>query len=434
VRDLGDRVTFSPEGRIVSQTHALDLSATKGAEIAIEQSAFRQSSSLRLRLEGASSVRFVGNLSGEDSLAWVDKAVERTIPFFEATGSSTGEKIFQGNRIFRSGVHITGKGWKIGGESDLESNLIIGLRAGLFAYGEGTVVRGNYVHVLMPRTPEYPYWSQVATFTSARGALAEHNVIRDGEWIVQFVEGEFRYNLICDINDHNLLRNGSTGRIHHNLFVAGKPDHPPGQMNGCIFIVYAPKDGQEGAEIWNNTFDASGQLNVPGIEVNPGGWVKSLRNNVFYNFAHEVKFISSAQAMVRPIWNEPLAEPGPVRLGYADYNDFYSPLAKVKRNYALGVGGKAERKDAGFALNDLPRGGSPNEQVDPKFKGPIPAVFAFKDEDIRSGQVTVSKILSFYREAYTPAPGSPLIGAGDPADGAGTDIGAVPAPKAAPGK
>jgi ferric-dicitrate binding protein FerR (iron transport regulator) len=434
IRDLGDRVSFSPEGRIVSQSHAFDLSAVKEAQIAIEQSTFRASSSVRLKLEGASSVRFVGNLSGEDSIVWVDKAVERTSPFFEATGGSKGELIFQGNRIYRSGIHITGKGWTIGGESDAQSNLVIGLRAGLFAYGEGTVVRGNYVHVLMPRTPEFPYWSQVATFTSARGALAEHNVIRDGEWIVQFVEGEFRHNLICDINDHNLLRNGSTGRIHHNLFVAGKPDHPPGQMNGCIFIVYAPKDGQEGAEIWNNTFDASGQLNVPGIEVNPGGWVKSLRNNVFYNFAHEVKFISSAQAMVRPIWNEPLTEPGPARLGYADFNAFYSPQAKVKRNYALSVAGKTERKDAGFALNDLPRGGLPNDQVDPRFRGPLPAVFAFKDEDIKGGQVTVSKILAFYREAYTPAPGSPLIGAGDPADGPGTDIGAVPAPRGASGK
>jgi hypothetical protein len=34
-------------------------------------------------------------------------------------------------------------------------------------------------------------------------------------------------------------------------------------------------------------------------------------------------------------------------------------------------------------------------------------------------------MLAFYRGAYTPAAGSPLIGAGDPADGAGTNIGAV---------
>ena len=37
----------------------------------------------------------------------------------------------------------------------------------------------------------------------------------------------------------------------------------------------------------------------------------------------------------------------------------------------------------------------------------------------------VAKILATYREAYTPAAGSPLIGGGDPADGAGTNIGAI---------
>ena len=47
-------------------------------------------------------------------------------------------------------------------------------------------------------------------------------------------------------------------------------------------------------------------------------------------------------------------------------------------------------------------------------------MFAFADDDIKSGKVTVSKILAFYRDAYTPAPGSPLIDAGDPADGEGT--------------
>ncbi len=431
LKDVGDLTTFTKEGKFATQTHALDLTAVKEAEVAIERSTFSACSSIQLRLEGRSTARFVGNTSLENSIVWVDKAVEKSAPFFAATGGSPSPKVFQGNRIYRSGVHITGKNWRIGGEKDEESNLIIGLRAGLFAYGEGTLVRGNYVHVLMPRTPEYPYWSQVATFTTAKGALAEHNVIRDGEWIVQFVEGEFRHNLICDINDHNLLRNASTGRIHHNIFVAGKPDHPPGSMSGCIFIVYAPKEGEQGAEVFSNTFDAGGTMNVPGIEVNPGGFVKTLRNNAFYNFGHKEKYLSSAQAMVRPVWTEPLTEPPPVRLGYADYNLFFSPSAEVRKNYALGVAGKIERKDSGFGLNDVPRGGAPNDQADPKFKGPIPASFAFADEEIKAGRVTVSRILEFYRAAYTPDAGSPLIDAGDPADGEGTDIGAVDAGKPA---
>jgi ferric-dicitrate binding protein FerR (iron transport regulator) len=427
LRELGPLATFTKEGRPAGPSHAIDLAASGDAEILIEACVFAASSSVQLKLDGRSTARVVGNLSKEDSVVWVDKAVEKSAPFFASTGTSAAPKFFQGNRIYRSQVQITGRNWTIGGEKDAESNLIIGLRAGLFATGEGTVVRGNYLHVLMPRTPEYPYWSQVATFTSAKGALAEHNVIRDGEWIVQFVEGEFRHNLICDINDHNLLRNASTGRIHHNIFVAGKPEHPPGSMSACIFIVYAPRAGEQGAEIFNNTFDAGGTMNVPGVEVNPGGFVKSLRNNVFYNFGHQEKYMSSAQAMIRPAWTEPLTEPPPDRLGYADYNLFYSPLAKTKKVYALGVAGKTARRDPGFGRNDVPRGGALDEQVDPRFRGPIPAVFAFADDDIKAGRVTVSRILEFYRAAYAPAPGSPLVDAGDPADGEGTDIGAVDA-------
>jgi ferric-dicitrate binding protein FerR (iron transport regulator) len=423
--ELGDQPVFNGDKRVSSNAHALELHAAKDAEIAIDHSTFRACSSVSLRVEGTSTVRFCDNVSGEDSIVWVDKAVERSIPFFAATGNSNGPKAFQGNRIYRSNVNITGRNWMIGGATDAESNLIIGLRAGLFAYGDGTVVRGNYLHCLMPRSSEYPYWSQVATFTSARGALAERNVIRDGEWIVQFVEGEFRDNLICDINDHNFLRNGSTGRIHHNIFVAGRPDHPPGSQSACIFIVYPPKGGESGAEIFNNTFDAGDALNVPGVEVNAGGLVKSLRNNVFFNFPHGEKYMRSGQAMVRPAWTEPLSDPAPTALGYADYNAFFSPRAKVKKNYALAVAGKTERKDAGFALNDLPRGGARDEQVDPKFKGPIPSAFLFDDKDIKSGAVTVSTILARYRDLYSPGPGSPLIDAGDPADGEGTDIGAV---------
>ena len=37
----------------------------------------------------------------------------------------------------------------------------------------------------------------------------------------------------------------------------------------------------------------------------------------------------------------------------------------------------------------------------------------------------VSSVLALYRTHYTPQAGSPLIDAGDPAGGAGNDIGAV---------
>ena len=77
----------------------------------------------------------------------------------------------------------------------------------------------------------------------------------------------------------------------------------------------------------------------------------------------------------------------------------------------------------------MPRGGKIDEQADPRFKGPIPRAFPFSEDEIKSRKVGVSKILGLYRQAYTPAEGSPLIGAGDPADGVGTNIGAVGAAK-----
>lgn len=424
IRGLGAGATIEGD-KLTRERPAFDVRAAGEAEIAIEHCTFDSSSSLVLRLDGASRARIAGNLVRENSVVPVSKMVHLTRPFLAATGSSAAPKVFQGNRIYRSNVHVTGKQWLIGGDTDADSNLVIGLRAGIFAYGEGTVVRGNYVHVLMPRTPEYPYWSQVSTFTTARGALAEHNVIRDGEWIVRMVEGEFRYNVVCDINDHDLLQNGSTGRIHHNVFIAGRPDHPPGSMFACIAVIYKPAAAGEGIEIWNNTFDAGGTMNVPGVEVNPEAFVKSLRNNVFHNFAHGERYIKGAQAMVRPSWQETIPADKPDRLGYADYNLFHSPAARVRKNYALAVAGKTERKDAGFGLNDLPKGGAADEQVDPKFKGPPEDRFPFDDAEIKSGRVTLSRMLSHFRATYSPGPGSPLIDAGDPADGAGADIGAV---------
>jgi hypothetical protein len=324
---------------------------------------------------------------------------------------------------------IRAPGWLIGGDRDEDSNLFIGLRIGIAADGADTVVRGNYFHLRMPITPEYPYWSQISVFTTGRQVVGEHNVIRDGEWIVRFVEGEFRYNVITDIIDHDQMQNGSIGRVHHNLFLAGTSDSRQGSMSGCIFVVYPPKAPGEGIEVFNNVFDGGGRLDVPGIEVSPGGFVKSVRNNVFFNFAHREKYFKRPQAMIRMSWNEDPAEEKPARLGYADYNLFYNPGARSQRNYLLSVASKVERKDAGFGLNDIPRGGKVDEQADPRFKGPIPKAFPFSDDEVKARRVGVSKMLAFYRDAYTPAEGSPLIGAGDPADGEGTNIGAIGAAK-----
>lgn len=412
-------------GRIAREFPAIDLKAGGKGRIVVDHCMFDESSAIHVQTDDEATAVSYGNTIAENSIVGIDKDVGKSCDSFVAKGNSRALKRFQANLVTRGKISFTAPNWLVGGDEDAESNLLIGLRIGIFAQGEGIVVRGNYLHLRMPITKQYPYWSQVSTFTTAKGALGEHNVIRDGEWIVRFVEGEFRYNLITDIIDHDLMQNGSAGRIHHNLFVAGKSDSRPGSMSGCIAVIYPPAKEGDGIEIFNNVFDGGGWMNVPAIEVSSKAFVKSCRNNVFYNFGHTTDYYKRPQGMIRTAWNDDSTEAKPARLGYADYNAFYSPDSKAKRNYLLSVSGKTERKDAGFGLHDLPRGGKVDEQVEPKFAGPIPKAFPFTDDDIKAGKVTVSKILAVYRAAYTPAEGSPLIGAGDPADGEGANIGAV---------
>src|SRR5581483_5982733 len=221
---------------------------------------------------------------------------------------------------------------------------------------------------------------------------------------------------------HKFIVGPSAGtHIHHNIFARYCTVDP--NINSSIAVIYKGEDIQ----IYNNTCDAGGKglarpWHVPAIEVGSEAFLTSLRNNVFFN--HPTSF-SSGTATIRPGFSEKKTSPGPARLGYADYNLFYNPDAREKQNYALSVKGKTERIDAGFARHDVPVGGAKDAQVEPKFQGPLPKQFPFRDADIRAGKVTVAQILAHYRKAYTPAEGSPLLKAGDPADGAGSYIGAV---------
>jgi hypothetical protein len=434
IRDLGGLPRRTADDRVQGPGDpAFDLKVAGKGSVVIEHCTLDACSALHLRTDGESTATYCHNTVLENAVIAISKDIGNSGDCFTAIGNSKEKKWFQGNFLPRGKVVIRGANWLVGGDQDADSNLFIGHRIGIVADGAGTVVRGNYFHLLMPIAREFPYWSQVSVFTTGPGVVGEHNVIRDGEWIVRFVEGEFRYNVITDIVDHDLMQNGSNGRIHHNLFLAGTSDHRQGSMGACIAVIYAPKKPDEGIEIFNNVFDGGGRLDVPAIEVAPKAFVKSVRNNVFFNFAHKDRYYKRPQAMIRMIWNDEPEEEKPVRLGYADYNLFFSPSVKSPRNYLLSVSGKTERKDGGFGRNDIPWGGHLDDQADPRFKGPIPKSFPFADDDIKARKVGVSKMLSFYCEAYTPAVGSPLVGAGDPADGEATNIGAV-GPSKRPGE
>jgi hypothetical protein len=272
-------------------------------------------------------------------------------------------------------------------------------------------------------------WSQVANLnTLGAGSLAEENIFRTGHWITRGINGEMRGNVVLELDLHHHLQSGK-GLVHHNIFAGGLP-YPsryadPTTASRCTSFIdqFASTDG---LRVYNNTFDGRDVLygSCSGVNVGAGSLIPSVRNNVFYYLKLDPRW-----SVIDQGWGSaefPRVKPWPVRLGYADYNDFYcDPAVKTVNNYAVSVAGKTLRKDAGYALHDLAPGGPVNQQVDPRFRGPLPVNFPFSDADIKSGKVTVSAILDYYRSVYAPAEGSPLIDAGDPADGKGTDIGAV---------
>jgi hypothetical protein len=409
----------------------LDLvAAGEGEQIVVGHAVFDACGPVRLNNAGNSATAFRHNTIRETALVPVTNLPSESPPGFVATGSSPAAKRFQGNRVYKSVVEFTGtRNWLIGGDTDADSNLLIGVRASLSVHRSADMrVRGNYVHT---EIPSYR-WSQVHTLavvSPCPGLVVEHNVLRHGQWVVRGLTGEFRYNLVLDADAHNFII-GPRGKahIHHNIFARYCTVDP--NLNATISLIYKADDVQ----VYNNTFDGGGKemartWHVPVIEVASDGFLHSLRNNVFYN--HPTKF-HNGTATVRPGFFEKKTEPGPPRLGYADYNLFYNPDAAARDNYALSVKGKTERVDAGFARHDVPAGGEKDAQVEPKFKGPVPKRFPFADDDIKAGRVKVSQILAHYRDVYSPAAGSPLVNAGDPQDGPGSYIGAVGAGKDAP--
>lgn len=403
---------------------ALDLAAAgDGEAIVIEQSMFHACGAVHLANHGNSATVFRGNHLRASSYVPVTNLPSSSPPIFRATGTSAAQKLFQGNRIDKSVVLFENThNWLIGGPRDEDANLLIGPRASLSIHrSSAMLVRGNYVHTDIP-SYRYSQVHTLAVVSPCPGLVVEHNVLRHGQWVVRGLAGQLRYNLVLDADAHQFII-GPTAHthIHHNIFARYCTVDP--NLNSTIAVIYKGDDIQ----VYNNTFDAGGKAlarpwHVPAIEVGPDGFLASLRNNAFVH--HPTRF-AAGSATVRPGFAEKLTEPGPPRLGYADYNLFYNPEAAARDNYALSVVGKVERQGAGFALHDVPARGAKDAQAEPAFRGPVPTRFPFADEDILARKVTVVQILAHYRAAYAPAPGSPLLGAGDPADGPGSFIGAV---------
>jgi len=335
-----------------------------------------------------------------------------TLPVFSATGNSSAQKYFQGNNVGLSTVAFDStRNWLIGGSTDAESNVLMGVRCG-FTVNESSnmVLRGNYSQ------HNYPHrMSQGNNFQlDGDGFLVEHNVIRSSSWPVRGMGGELRYNLIDASGNSDEIIGGpmSNTNIHHNVivFTVSQTLYGPGVGLRLLYTV-------DGVQFHNNSMDGGGTFmefyGAP-ISVENGAMLGSLRNNVFYDFATQTGPVLAGA--VGESTNPPLQ-----RMRYADYNDFYNPDAGSQTNYGLGVVGVSPGA-AGYGLHDL---GGFNGHMNPKFAQPTAIPFPFLPEDIWNRTKKVSDVLATYRAMYTPASGSPLIGSGDPQDGPGGNIGAI---------
>ena len=392
----------------------------------IEDSVFEATGALNLTLSGTAIVR--NNEFRANNLLTFESSDPDAVPIITLSGMTSTAKLFQGNRIGAGRLIFDDTShWLIGGDTDEQSNILIGPRATINLTGgtSNVTVRGNYDH--------HNYrggWSQgfnlVFSQASNVGILVEHNLFRGSSWPIQNVTGEFRYNLIYGYG-HTWLRSGDDGAsIHHNVFA---PEEGGGELDQGIWFY----SGETGIQIYNNTFDGGGNdvsnndaggefpFAGPVVEVSNDSHVVSLRNNLMtYTRDYEN---SDGTAHV-------IGDAG--TFGSVDYNAFYSPDNSTRDNYD--VSGMTEGVTPGFAVHDA--SGSGTGVTDGQLAAsPFaqPRIYPFDslvdEAAVWNRTQRLSSILAAFRAHYTPASASPVIDAGDPGDndpeGRRTDIGAI---------
>lgn len=392
---------------LASFDNKVGINVTTSGGVDISGSIFEATAPLRLVANGSAPISLTGNeLRSTNYVTYVSADPTRS-PILDISGNTSGAKVMQGNNIGAGIVLITGmSGWQIGGLHDSEGNVLVGPRCVVVLDGSpNATIQGNYMH-----HDYYGGFSQGFNlqFSGNTTALAEHNVIRDSSWPLQSFGGEFRYNLMIN-SGHTFARGSqSQAKYHHNLFVHTQA--PNSQYDGAIYVYNSEKN----LVFDNNTVDVGGAVadyNAPALVLGSANVsFASVRNNVFTQF-------SPSRAIVAGAAGE--SSVSSARIAKADYNAWFNPLATGTPHYAPGI------------VSGTP--GAHDVNGDMMFTGDVPQVPYQLDEGAvwlrRSG---VSQVLAYYRGLYAPRAGSPLIDAGDPADGAGNDIGAVGAGTANP--
>jgi hypothetical protein len=421
VRGHGHKVTAAPgyTGKItihdsfVTGLAAFDnqigLDVTTTGAVDLSNSIFEATAPLRLVVNGSAPVSITGNEFRSTNYVTYVSADPTRSPILDLAGNTSGAKTMQGNNVGGGIVRITGMaGWQIGGLHDAQGNIFVGPRCVLDLDGSPeATIQGNYLH-----HDYYGLFSQGFNLLFEGGsdhALAEHNVIRDSSWPLQSFGGEFRYNLLIN-SGHTFVRSSrSEASYHHNIFAHAQA--PNSEYDGVFYLYGSERD----VTFDHNTIDAGGEVgayDAPAIVLGANVSLASLRDNAFTRFA---------ATHGRPLVAGPAGEAAASspRIAKADYNAWYNPRATQLGHY---LGGLVAGAPGGHDVTG-----------DPQFSADVPEVpYQIDEGAVWLRQYGVSQVLAHYRALYTPGAGSPLIDAGDPADGPGTDIGAVGAGTADP--
>jgi hypothetical protein len=381
---------------------ATGIDVTTSGTVSIQNSLFEATGAMRFAAQGSATLTVKDNeLRANNMITYVadNPAVPVTL---ELVGGTSGAKVVQGNRLGGGMLRINGgSGWQIGGLGAGEGNVLIGVRAVLdLADTSHDNIQGNYLH--HDYHGGFSQGFNLLLEGSSDHELAEHNVIRGGSWPIQTFGGEFRYNLVID-SGHTFWRSAQDNvQIHHNVFAHASALNT--QYDGGIQVY----SGESGIAIYNNTFDmagATGGFYAPAVSIGSGSLFQSVRNNLF------TSFIDIADNYGRAFMSTADGATSSPRLASADYNAFFNPLQTQSRSYLPGI------VSAAAGVHDV--------QANPKIAGLAEVPFRIGEGCIWLGSCTASQVLAHYREIYRPTTGSPLINAADPADGAGTAIGAV---------
>jgi hypothetical protein len=382
---------------------ATGLDVTTSGNVSIQNSTFEATGAMRLAGTGGASIVVRNNELRANNLITYQANNPDVPVMLELSGTTTGARVVQGNRIGAGILRFGGNGWQIGGLAQGEGNILIGVRAVLHLVNSSNdTIQGNYLHHDYHGgfSQGFNIWLE----GSSDNELIEHNVIRGGSWPVQSAGGEFRYNLVID-SGHTFWRSARNNvRIHHNVFANASGPNTGYDAGISTF------SGESGLRVYNNTFDMGGTVggfDGPGIRIGAGSTFTSIRNNLF------TQFVNISTQWGRAVISAPEGQVSSARVTSADYNAFFSPNGSANIRYLPNI------------VSNTP--GNHDVQANPLLAGASASEVPYRISEgcLWLKDCTTGQVLSHYREVYRPTAASPLIDAGDPADGVGTAIGAV---------